>query len=98
MEFDLIWEKTCHVFFYGAQLFWLFSPLRNQKKESDLANALGQWRKVEATLSSKDAEYTKLLSENRSLSDDFTDLQGQLENVCIKDTCKSIMETQWFIV
>ncbi|XP_041795340.1 lamin L3 [Chelmon rostratus] len=54
---------------------------RNQKKESDLANALAQWRKTEATLSSKDAEYTQLLSENRRLSADFTDLQGQLENV-----------------
>ncbi|XP_039991306.1 lamin L3 isoform X1 [Xiphias gladius] len=54
---------------------------RNQKKESDLANALAQWRKVEATLSYKDAECTKLLSENSRLKDDFTDLQGQLENV-----------------
>ncbi|XP_044044743.1 lamin L3 isoform X1 [Siniperca chuatsi] len=54
---------------------------RNQKKESDLVNALAQWRNVEATLSSKDAEYTKLLSENRRLNDDFTDLQGQLENL-----------------
>uniref|UniRef100_A0A4W6CXZ6 Lamin L3 n=1 Tax=Lates calcarifer TaxID=8187 RepID=A0A4W6CXZ6_LATCA len=54
---------------------------RNQKKESDLANALAQWRKVEATLSSKDAECIKLLSENRRLTDDFTDLQSQLENV-----------------
>lgn len=59
----------------------LSSSLRNQKKESELANALAQWRKVEATLSSKDAEYTKLLSDNRSLSDEFTDLQSQLENV-----------------
>nr|XP_046243058.1 lamin L3 [Scatophagus argus] len=54
---------------------------RNQKKESDLVNALAQWRKVEATLSSKDSEYTKLLSENKSLKDDFTDLQRQLEKV-----------------
>ncbi|KAM9366496.1 lamin L3 [Symphorus nematophorus] len=54
---------------------------RNQKKESDLANALAQWRKVEATLSSKDAEYTKLLSENRRLNEDSADLQSQLENV-----------------
>ncbi|XP_070763781.1 lamin L3 [Enoplosus armatus] len=54
---------------------------RNQKKESDLANALAQWRKVEAALSSKDAEYTKLLSENRRLNDDSTDLQGQLEHL-----------------
>ncbi|XP_049908680.1 lamin L3 isoform X1 [Epinephelus moara] len=54
---------------------------RNQKKEGDLANALAQWRKLEVSLSSKDAEYTKLLSENRRLNDDFTDLQGQLENV-----------------
>ncbi|KAI3377184.1 hypothetical protein L3Q82_009096 [Scortum barcoo] len=54
---------------------------RNQKKESDLANALAQWRKVEATLSSKDAEYTQLLSENRRLNEDFSDVHGQLENV-----------------
>ncbi|XP_042366895.1 lamin L3 isoform X2 [Plectropomus leopardus] len=54
---------------------------RNQKKESDLANAVAQWRKTEASLSSKDAEYTKLLSDNRRLSEDFADLQGQLENV-----------------
>uniref|UniRef100_UPI0037E701CE lamin L3 n=1 Tax=Semicossyphus pulcher TaxID=241346 RepID=UPI0037E701CE len=54
---------------------------RNQKKEGDLANALSQWRKVEGALGSKDAEYTKLLSDNRRLNDDFTDLQGQLENV-----------------
>ncbi|XP_030271145.1 lamin L3 isoform X2 [Sparus aurata] len=54
---------------------------RNQKKESDLANALAQWRKAEATLSSKDAEYRKLLSDNRRLNDDFTELQGQLQNV-----------------
>ncbi|GLD66984.1 lamin-L(III)-like isoform X1 [Lates japonicus] len=54
---------------------------RSQKKESDLANALAQWRKVEAMLSSKDAECIKLLSENRRLTDDFTDLQSQLENV-----------------
>ncbi|GAA6229836.1 lamin-L(III)-like isoform X1 [Lates japonicus] len=57
---------------------------RSQKKESDLANALAQWRKVEAMLSSKDAECIKLLSENRRLTDDFTDLQSQLENVCAK--------------
>ncbi|XP_059213880.1 lamin L3 isoform X1 [Centropristis striata] len=54
---------------------------RNQKKESDLVNALAQWRKVEANLSSKDAEYTKLLSDNRRLNDDFSDVQGQLESV-----------------
>ncbi|KAK5874661.1 hypothetical protein PBY51_019589 [Eleginops maclovinus] len=54
---------------------------RNQKKESDLATAMAQWRKVEATLSCKDAECTQLLSENRRLHDGFTDLQGQLENV-----------------
>ncbi|XP_047437632.1 lamin L3 isoform X2 [Mugil cephalus] len=54
---------------------------RNQKKESDLTNALVQLRKAEATLNSKDAEYTKLLSENRRLNEDFADLQGQLDNV-----------------
>ncbi|XP_041647209.1 lamin L3 isoform X2 [Cheilinus undulatus] len=54
---------------------------RNQKKESDLATALSQLRKAEAALSSKDAEYTKLLSDNKRLNEDSTDLQGQLENV-----------------
>ncbi|XP_038557520.1 lamin L3 isoform X2 [Micropterus salmoides] len=54
---------------------------RNQKKEGDLANALTQWRSVEETLRTKDAEYTKLLSANKTLGDDFTDLQGQLEHV-----------------
>ncbi|KAM8762115.1 lamin L3 isoform 1-T1 [Acanthopagrus schlegelii] len=54
---------------------------RNQKKESDLANALAQWRKAEVTLSSKDAEYRSLLSDNRRLNDDSTELQGQLQNV-----------------
>ncbi|XP_054626198.1 lamin-L(III)-like isoform X2 [Dunckerocampus dactyliophorus] len=53
---------------------------RNQKKESDLANALTQWRRVEAALSAKDAEYAKLLSEIGRLNDNLTDLQGQLEN------------------
>uniref|UniRef100_A0A3Q3KD23 Lamin L3 n=1 Tax=Monopterus albus TaxID=43700 RepID=A0A3Q3KD23_MONAL len=52
-----------------------------KKKESDLGNVLAQLRKAEATLSSKDAEHTKLLSENRRLHDDFSDLQGLLENV-----------------
>nr|XP_057933607.1 lamin-L(III)-like [Doryrhamphus excisus] len=52
---------------------------RNQKKESDLANALTQWRRVEAVLSAKDAECTKLLSESGQLKDNLTDLQGQLD-------------------
>ncbi|XP_026234902.1 lamin L3 isoform X1 [Anabas testudineus] len=54
---------------------------RSQKKENDLANTLAQLRKVEAALSCKDAEYTKLLSDNRRLNEDFTDLQSQLESV-----------------
>nr|XP_040021451.1 lamin L3 isoform X2 [Gasterosteus aculeatus aculeatus] len=54
---------------------------RNQKKESELANALAQWRKVEATLSAKDAAFTKLLSENTRLNDDFAEQKSQLENV-----------------
>ncbi|RVE74931.1 hypothetical protein OJAV_G00027210 [Oryzias javanicus] len=54
---------------------------RNQKKESDLANALTQWRRTEATLSSKEAENAKLLSENGRLGSDAADLQVQLENV-----------------
>ncbi|XP_078140071.1 lamin L3 [Centroberyx gerrardi] len=54
---------------------------RSQKREADLANALVQWRNVEAALSSKDLEYTKLLAENRNLNDDVADLQGQLENL-----------------
>ncbi|XP_024151165.1 lamin L3 [Oryzias melastigma] len=54
---------------------------RNQKKESDLANALTQWRKTEAMLSAKEAENAKLLSENGRLGGDAADLQLQLENV-----------------
>uniref|UniRef100_A0A3Q0SF35 Lamin L3 n=1 Tax=Amphilophus citrinellus TaxID=61819 RepID=A0A3Q0SF35_AMPCI len=54
---------------------------RNQKKENELASTMTQWRKAEATLSSKEAEVTKLLSENRRLQDDFTDLQSQLKQV-----------------
>ncbi|KAM9410737.1 lamin L3 [Pholidichthys leucotaenia] len=54
---------------------------RNQKRENDLANALTKWRKAEAALNSKDAEHTKLLSENQRLNEDFGDLQGQLEQV-----------------
>ncbi|KAM4603119.1 lamin L3 [Polymixia lowei] len=54
---------------------------RNQKKETDLANALVQWRNVEAALSCKDAEYTKLFVENRTLTSDVTDLQAQVENL-----------------
>uniref|UniRef100_A0A3Q0SKN8 Lamin L3 n=1 Tax=Amphilophus citrinellus TaxID=61819 RepID=A0A3Q0SKN8_AMPCI len=45
------------------------------------ASTMTQWRKAEATLSSKEAEVTKLLSENRRLQDDFTDLQSQLKQV-----------------
>lgn len=36
---------------------------------------------MEAALSAKEAEYTKLLSDNRRLDRDFTDLQEQLRNV-----------------
>ncbi|KAM3876868.1 lamin L3 [Diretmus argenteus] len=54
---------------------------RNQKKEAELANALAQWRNVEAALSSKDAEYTKLLAENRTLDSSVVDLQDQLDNL-----------------
>ncbi|KAL6112707.1 uncharacterized protein ACO6RY_11154 [Pungitius sinensis] len=54
---------------------------RNQKKESELANALAQWRKVEGTLSAKEAAFTKLLSDSRRLNDDFAEQKSQLENV-----------------
>lgn len=54
---------------------------RCRKKEGDLTNALTQWRNIESALISKDAEYSKLLSENRTLSGGFSDLQNQLENV-----------------
>lgn len=54
---------------------------RCHKKESDLANALLQWRNIESALISKEAECSKLLSEKRSLNDAFADLQNQLENV-----------------
>lgn len=55
--------------------------LRCRKKEGDLTNALAQWRNIESALISKDAEHSKLLSENRNLSGGFSDLQNQLENV-----------------
>uniref|UniRef100_A0A674N0P3 Lamin L3 n=1 Tax=Takifugu rubripes TaxID=31033 RepID=A0A674N0P3_TAKRU len=55
--------------------------VRCRKKEGDLTNALAQWRNIESALISKDAEYSKLLSENRNLSGAFSDLQNQLENV-----------------
>lgn len=58
----------------------LFS--RCLKKESDLANALIQWKNIESALISKEAEYSKLLSEKRSLNHAFTDLQDKMENVC----------------
>ncbi|XP_074522821.1 lamin L3 isoform X2 [Halichoeres trimaculatus] len=54
---------------------------RSQKDESDLANALSQWKKAEAALSAKEAECTELLSNNRRLNEDFTDMQEQLRNV-----------------
>lgn len=57
---------------------------RCHKKESDLANALLQWRNTESALISKEAEHSKLLSEKRNLSDAFSDLQNQLENVCAR--------------
>lgn len=55
---------------------------RCHKKESDLANALVQLRNTESALISKEAEYSKLLSEKRNLSEAFSDLQNQLDNVC----------------
>ncbi|KAM6940795.1 lamin-B3-like, partial [Xenentodon cancila] len=54
---------------------------KNQKKDSDLANAVAQWRKTEAILNTKDTEYTKLLSENTTLGKDFTELQSQFKKV-----------------
>lgn len=44
-------------------------------------NALAQLRRAEETLSLKDAEFTKLQSENRRLNSDLGDLQSQLEQV-----------------
>ncbi|KAF7645042.1 hypothetical protein LDENG_00211160, partial [Lucifuga dentata] len=55
--------------------------IRGQKKEADLANALVQWRKVEAALNSKDVEFKNQLAESKRLKDDIVDLQVQLENV-----------------
>uniref|UniRef100_A0A3P9B1C4 Lamin L3 n=1 Tax=Maylandia zebra TaxID=106582 RepID=A0A3P9B1C4_9CICH len=54
---------------------------RHQKKEGDLTNALAQLRRAEETLSLKDAEFTKLQSENRRLNGDLADLQSQLEQL-----------------
>lgn len=65
-----------------VQLLNMLLSFRCHKKESDLANALVQWRNLESALISKEAEYSKLLSEKRNLNDAFADLQNQLENVC----------------
>lgn len=54
---------------------------RFQKNESDLMNTLTQKKKLEMALSSKEAECTKLLSENGALNGDVTDLQDQLRHV-----------------
>uniref|UniRef100_A0A8C7Y3B9 Lamin L3 n=1 Tax=Oryzias sinensis TaxID=183150 RepID=A0A8C7Y3B9_9TELE len=51
--------------------------LKNQKKENDLAAAVTQRRKVEAVLSSKEAENRKLLSENGRLGGEVADLQAE---------------------
>lgn len=59
----------------------MFFISRNQKKENDLANMLTQLKNLEAALTSKDVEFTKLASDHRRLNDNFTDLQSQLENV-----------------
>lgn len=63
------------------QLLKLLLFSRCHKKENDLSNALLQWRNIESAFISKEAEYSKLLSEKRNLSDAFADLQNQLENV-----------------
>ncbi|CAJ1048657.1 lamin L3 isoform X2 [Xyrichtys novacula] len=65
---------------------------RKQKDESDLANAFTQWKKAEAALSAKDAEYTRLRSDNNRLMDDFLDLQEQLKNAesVLDDTKKQL--------
>lgn len=54
---------------------------RCRKKEGDLTKALAQWRTTESALISREAEYSKLLSENRSLGGASSELQNQLENV-----------------
>ncbi|KAJ3593263.1 hypothetical protein NHX12_005598 [Muraenolepis orangiensis] len=55
--------------------------VRNQKREADLAFAVTQWRSVEEALHTKDTEYTRLLGDNKTLTDDVTELQQQLDNV-----------------
>ena len=54
---------------------------RNQKKEADLANAVAQWRSLEAALRSKDTEFTRVLGDNKTLTSDVAELQEQLDNV-----------------
>ncbi|XP_056463017.1 lamin L3 isoform X1 [Gadus chalcogrammus] len=55
--------------------------VRNQKKEADLAHAVTQWRSVEAALRSKDTEFTRVLGDNKTLTQDVAELQEQLDNV-----------------
>ncbi|CAL8350663.1 unnamed protein product [Merluccius merluccius] len=55
--------------------------VRNQKKEADLAHAVTQWRSAEAALRAKDAEYTRLLGDNKTLTSDVAELQEQLDSV-----------------
>lgn len=79
------------------QLEMLLS-FRWHKKESDLANALVQWRSIESALISKEAEYSKLLSEKRNLGDAFSDLQNQLDNVSAntRHSCRAWWSLWWF--
>ncbi|GAA6104449.1 lamin L3 isoform X1 [Tachysurus ichikawai] len=54
---------------------------RNNKKESELSNAVERWRNLEAALNSKEADYATLLAANRRLENDVADLTTQVENL-----------------
>lgn len=73
----------CLVGVFNTVTFFFFCSLRNNKKECELNTAVGHWRNLEAALNSKEADYTNLLSTNRRLENDISDLKTQVSNVSL---------------
>ncbi|MGH0182657.1 UNVERIFIED_CONTAM: hypothetical protein FKN15_010532 [Acipenser sinensis] len=55
--------------------------IRYNKKETDLAAAVGRLRNLEALLNSKEAELANLLAENRRLESELFELKAQTANL-----------------
>ncbi|XP_041082922.1 lamin-L(III)-like isoform X2 [Polyodon spathula] len=55
--------------------------IRYNKKETDLAAAVGRLRNLEALLNSKEAELANLLAENRRLESELFDFKAQTANL-----------------